>query len=498
MKQAIEEGFILDVLTNYTTYRSYYEIEKSVADNPDYDALRAQKRLKAFVEGDARTIATKAEVMLDHFLNQVVRPKKLKGKAKGMVVTQSITSAIRYFLTLRRMLGERGHPFGLLVAFSGTKEVDGIEYSEAGLNGFADSETRDRFEQDDYRLLVVANKYLTGFDQPKLTAMYVDKKLSGVLAVQALSRLNRACPKLGKRPEDLFVLDFFNEAEDIQRAFEPFYTVTSLSGATDVSVLHDLLDELQLAGVFAWEEVSEFSVAYFRGVPGEELSPLIDRCAVRFNNTLGLADDEKADFKIKAKQFVKVYGQMASIIDFSVEQWESAYWFLKFLIPKLRIERPDAGLYDDILDSVDLSTYALERTSLDRHLELDDAGGELDPLNPNPRSAHGGGGEEEQLDLIVRAFNERYFDGLGGSQDENRIKLISYAKSIEAHPDLSEKVLNNQDHETSDLAFARIVQQVLTDRRRQDLEFYKLLVKDEGALVAFRNTMRRMVDTPMG
>jgi type I restriction enzyme R subunit len=493
MKQAIEEGFILDVLTNYTTYRSYYEIEKSVADNPAFDTVSAQKRLKAFVERDPRTIATKAEIMLDHFLRQVVRPKKLKGKAKGMVLTQSIPSAIRYYLALRRLLRERGEPFGILVAFSGTKEVDGIEYTEASLNGFPESETRDRFDEDDYRLLVVANKYLTGFDQPKLSAMYVDKKLQGVLAVQALSRLNRANTKLNKRPEDLFVLDFFNTAHEIKTAFDPFYTATSLSEATDVSVLHDLLDELQLTGVFAFDEVTAFAVAYFRGVAAEELSPLIDRPATRFNDTLELEDEEKADFKIKAKQFVKVYGQMASIIDFSVEQWEATYWFLKFLIPKLRIVKPDEGLYDDILDSVDLSTYGLERTQLDRHIGLDDEDSELDPLNPNVRGAHGSDSEEEELDLIVRSFNERYFHGWDSTPEEQRVKFISISKSIRDHPDFEPKVANNPDQMNADLAFQKIVDEVMARQRRRDVELYKLFAKDEGFSTAFLGVMRRMV-----
>jgi type I restriction enzyme R subunit len=252
MKQAIEEEFILDVLRNYTTYRSYYEIEKSVTDNPLFETAKAQKRLKAYVEREKRTIATKAEVMFDHFFNQVVKPKKLRGKAKGMVITQSIASAIRYYQALRGLLEKNGHPFKILIAFSGEKKVDGIAYTEAGMNGFSESDTRDQFDTDDYRLLVVANKYLTGFDQPKLTAMYVDKKLQGVMAVQALSRLNRANKKLSKRPEDLFVLDFFNEADEIKTAFDPFYTSTSLSGPTDIGVLHDLMDILEEFQVYTF------------------------------------------------------------------------------------------------------------------------------------------------------------------------------------------------------------------------------------------------------
>src|SRR5690606_13342261 len=240
MKQAIEEGFILDVLANYTTYKSYYELEKSIEDNPLFDTTKAQKKLRAYVEKHQQTIGTKAEIMLDHFTKSVVNTKKLKGKAKAMVITQSIESAIRYYQSLQHLLNQRGNPFKIVIAFSGEKEIGGIKYTEAQMNGFSESETKDKFNEDDYRILVVANKYLTGFDQPKLSAMYIDKKLQGVLAVQALSRLNRSADKLGKKTEDLFVLDFFNSVDDIKSSFDPFYTSTTLSSATDINVLHEL------------------------------------------------------------------------------------------------------------------------------------------------------------------------------------------------------------------------------------------------------------------
>jgi type I restriction enzyme R subunit len=172
-----------------------------------------------------------------------------------MVITQSIVAAIRYYTAITGLLNKSGNPFKVAIAFSGSKEIDGKEYTEADLNGFPENDTRDYFDKDEYRLLIVANKYLTGFDQPKLTAMYVDKKLQGVLAVQALSRLNRASPKLAKKTEDLFVLDFFNKADDIKAAFDPFYTATSLSEATDINVLHQLKDSLDEVGVYEWHEV---------------------------------------------------------------------------------------------------------------------------------------------------------------------------------------------------------------------------------------------------
>ena len=236
MKQAIEEGFILDVLTNYTTYKSYYEIQKSIEDNPLYNTTKAQKKLKAFVEKDPQTIATKAEIMLYHFVTKVVNAKKLKGKAKGIVATQSIESAIRYYFALKDLLAKKGNPFRIAIAFSGSKRINGNEYTEDNLNnfpakldtlkptdpGYITDKIARYFNKDEYRLLVVANKYLTGFDQPKITAMYVDKKLQGVMAVQALSRLNRAADNLGKKTEDLFILDFYNSTEDIKKASTRF------------------------------------------------------------------------------------------------------------------------------------------------------------------------------------------------------------------------------------------------------------------------------------
>ena len=395
MKQAIEEGFILDVLANYTTLKSYYEIEKSTDDNPLFDSAKAQKKLRAYVEQHQQTINTKADIVLDHFIPKIVNQKKLKGKAKAMMVTQSIESAIRYYKALQNSLNKKGNPFKIAIAFSGTKTVDGIEYTESEMNGFAEKDTRHKFDEDEYRILVVANKYLTGFDQPKLCAMYVDKKLQGVMAVQALSRLNRAATKLGKKTEDVFVLDFFNSTDAIKDSFDPFYTATSLSEATDVNVLHELKDVLDEVGVYEWSEVEDFNEKFFNKEDAQVLSPIIERAAERFVHELELEDDEKADFKIKAKQFVKIYGQMASILPFEVLKWEKLYWFLKFLIPKLPINNPDIDALDELLSSIDLSTYGLERVRLNETIGLDDSESIVDPQNPNPRGAHG---KDEDLD----------------------------------------------------------------------------------------------------
>jgi type I restriction enzyme R subunit len=496
MKQAIEEGFVLDVLANYTTYKSYYEIEKSIEDNPLFDTKKAQKKLRAFVERDKRTIATKAEIMMEHFMSKVYNTKKLKGKAKAMVVTQNIPSAIRYYQALSRILNDKGNPFKIAVAFSGKKRVDGVEYTEADLNGFGDKDTRDKFDTDEYRLLVVANKYLTGFDQPKLCTMYVDKKLQGVLAVQALSRLNRAADKLGKKTEDLFVLDFFNRAEDIKASFDPFYTSTSLSSATDINVLHEIKGSLDDVAVYEWSEVESFVEKYFEGVDAQQLSPIIDIAANRFNQELELEDEEKADFKIKAKQFVKIYGQMASIMPYEVIAWEKLFWFLKFLIPKLIVKTKEDELIDELLESVDLSTYGLERTKLNYSIGLDDSSTELDPQNPNPRGAHGGDKEKDPLEEIIKTFNERWFHGWDATPEDQRVKFVQVSKKLLEHPDIQEKYFNNPDSHNRDIALNAMLKEVLNKQRKQELELYKLTAKDDSFYRAFFDTMKRMIDNP--
>ena len=502
MKQAIEEGFILDVLANYTTYKSYYEITKSIEENPLFDTKKAQKKLRTFVERDKQTIATKAEIMLEHFIDTVVKKKKLKGKAKGMVVTQSIESALLYYFAMNKKLKELGNPFKILIAFSGKKVLDGIEYTEEALNNLPKIDDRDRegedklsyhFDTNDaYRLLVVANKYLTGFDQPKLTAMYVDKKLQGVQAVQTLSRLNRAANSLGKKSEDLFVLDFFNTVEEIKKAFDPFYTATTLSGATDVNVLHELKEHLDSVGVYEWEEVEAFVTKYFSNAEASELSPIIDSAAERFNHALELEESEKADYKIKAKQFVKIYGQMASILPFEMVVWEKLFWFLKFLIPKLVVKDQEADLIDALLESVDLSTYGLERTKLGASIGLDESDAEVDPQNPNPRGVHDEA-EKDPLDEIVQRFNDRWFQGWDTTPQEQRVRFLTLADKIKNHPDYQRKYVDNPDAQNRELAYQKIFDEVMQQQRRTELELYKKIAQDDAFKQAMQDTLKRVL-----
>lgn len=522
MKQAIEEQFILDVLTNYTTYKSYYELTKSIDDNPEYNNDRAQKLLRRAVERDPKTIAAKADVMLTHFDAKIYRNHKLKGKAKAMVVTKDIECAILYYKALSNLIEERKMPFKILIAFSGEKQLStgatiyseptgmdhdssfslaaaplgayGKTYTEAGLNGFPDTKTAENFDSDDYRILVVANKYLTGFDQPKLCAMYIDKPLDGVLAVQALSRLNRAAPDLGKLSEDLFILDFYNTKEEIKNAFDPFYTATTLSEATDVNILHQLKNTLLSFGVFDMDEVNAFMDLYVHGEEADKWAPILDTCAERFNTEIEWDANGKADFKMKCKQFVKVYSKVAAIMEFEMIDWEKLFWFLRYLIPSLHIDKPGATDLKDLLDSVDLNTYGLRRTALNETIILDAGETVIDPNKPVMVSASGEDDEPtDPLDKILKEFNERWFKGWDAAPDDQKAKIISVAKAVADDEDYQTLVVGNPDQQAVASAMVSIIDRIMRKQRKGDMSLYKQYQQNEGFKHNFINIIDRML-----
>lgn len=495
MKQAIDEGFILDVLTNYTTYKSYYELIKSTEENPEYETQRAQKLLKKAVEREPKTIRAKAEQMLAHFDANVYRSHKLMGKAKAMVVTQDIECAIKYYNALTDIKKEKNLPYGIVIAFSGEKTLNGITYTESGINGFPETKTAEEFNKDDNRILVVANKYLTGFDQPKLTAMYIDKPLAGVLAVQALSRLNRAAPSLGKRSEDLFILDFFNKIDDIKGAFDPFYTSTALSEPTDVNILHELRSTILSVGVFDQEEVDEFAELYFRGEPASLWTPIIDVAAHRFNDEIEWPEDGKPDFKIKCKQFVKIYTKVAAIMSFEMKEWEKLFWYLRFLIPGLHVDVPGRDTLKDLLDNVDLNTYGLRRTALNQTVELDDSETVVDP---NKAAMAGAGGDEIEYDFleeIVRMFNDTHFKGWEATPDDQKAKLISIVTAIAQDPDYNNLVVGNPDPDAVENTLNSIIDRIIRIKRTGDMSLYKQYQQNEDFKSQMRHVLTRMLNS---
>ena len=495
MKQAIEEGFILDVLTNYTTYRSYYELTKSIEDNPEYNSERAQKMLRRYVEREPKTIKAKAEVMLTHFDAKMYRNHKLKGHAKALVVTKDIECAISYYMALCEIKAEKKLPYNILIAFSGTKTIKGRDYTEAQINGFPDTKTAEEFDKDENRILVVANKYITGFDQPKLAAMYIDKPLDGVLAVQALSRLNRSAPELGKLSEDLFILDFYNTKEGIKEAFDPFYTATTLSEATDVNILHQLKTTLLGFGVFDMDEVNAFIELYVHGAPADEFAPIIDHAANRFNNEIEWPENGKADFKMKCKQFVKIYSRVAAIMDYEVVDWEKLFWFLRLLTPQLIVTGPGMDDIKDLLDSVDLNTYGLRRTALNETIVLDAGESTIDPLKPTMVNA-GPTDEPEKdpLDEIIKEFNEHWFRGWEATPDDQKEKLVNITKAVANDADYQNLVIGNPDQQAVEAAMAMIIDRIIRQKRKGDMSLYREYQQNDAFKTSFRTLITRMLD----
>ena len=495
MKQAIEEGFILDVLTNYTTYRSYYELTKSIEGNPEYETERAQKMLRRYVEREPKTIKAKAEVMLSHFDAKMYRNHKLKGHAKALVVTKDIECSISYYMALCEIRKEKKLPYNILIAFSGTKNVSGRDYTEAQINGFPDTKTAEEFDKDENRILVVANKYITGFDQPKLAAMYIDKPLDGVLAVQSLSRLNRSAPELGKLSEDLFILDFYNTKEGIKEAFDPFYTATTLSEATDVNILHQLKTTLLSFGVFDMDEVNAFIELYVHGAPADEFAPIIDRAANRFNNEIEWPENGKADFKMKCKQFVKIYSRVAAIMDYEVVDWEKLFWFLRLLIPQLIVTGPGMEDIKDLLDSVDLNTYGLRRTALNETIVLDAGESTIDPLKPKMVNA-GPTDEPERdpLDEIIKEFNEHWFRGWEATPDDQKEKLVNITKAVANDADYQNLVIGNPDQQAVEAAMAMIIDRIIRQKRKGDMSLYREYQQNDAFKAGFRTLITRMLD----
>ena len=354
MKQAIQEGFILDVLEHYTPVQSYYKLAKTIEQDPKFDTKKAKKKLRRFVEGHDHAIRLKAEIMVDHFHDQVLTQGKIGGTARAMVVTNGVERAIQYFHAIREYLTECKSRHEAIVAFSGDHEYGEAKVNEATLNGFPSSKIAERFREEPYRFLVCADKFQTGYDEPLLHTMYVDKTLSGIKAVQTLSRLNRAHPK----KHDVFVLDFLNDAETIRAAFDDFYRSTILADETDPNKLHDLQAELDGAQVYSVEEAETFAKRYLGGADREQLDPILDRCVAVYLRDLD--EDGQVAFKGKAKAFVRTYAFLSSILPYSNAGWETRSTFLTFLIPKLPAPEEE-DLSKGILDAIDMDSYRVEK-----------------------------------------------------------------------------------------------------------------------------------------
>jgi len=399
MKQAVEEGFILDVLKAYTPVDSYYKlVAKSEAD-PEFDTQRAKKKLRRYVESHDHAIRLKAEIMVDHFHEQVLAAGKIGGEARAMVICNGIERAIQYFHAFKAYLIERKSPYQAIVAFSGEHEYGGGKVSEASLNGFPSGDIAEKVQADPYRFLICADKFQTGYDEPLLHTMYVDKPLSGIKAVQTLSRLNRAHPD--KR--DCFVLDFQNNSEGVTLAFQDYFRTTLLAEETDPNKLHDLKAALDGAQVYAPEQVRAVVEKFLAGADRTQLDPILDACVVVYRDQLD--EDGQVAFKGKAKAFCRTYAFLSSVIAYSNVEWEKLSIFLEMLTRKLPAPK-DEDLAQGILDAIDMDSYRVEKKAALK-IALADKDAEIDPV---PTDA-GGRKSEAKLDRlsnILKTFNDQF------------------------------------------------------------------------------------------
>jgi type I restriction enzyme R subunit len=468
MKQAIEEGFILDVLKNYTTYQTYFELRKKIQDDPEYTKKKAQRVILSYVERHEHAIDKKIEIMVEHFSNQIA--KEIDGRAKSMIVTKSRLHAVRYKLAMDKYLREHNYPFKALVAFSGTVKDGTIEYTEAQMNGIPEKNTAEEFKKDEFKFLIVAEKFQTGFDQPLLAVMYVDKKLGGVNAVQTLSRLNR----IHSDKAEVFVLDFVNDTETIKDSFQPYYTTTVLSEATDPNVLHNLQRDILNFSLFNEHEVNDFAEAYFAAVDPGKLSSLLDKYVVRFSEHL---KDEQEDFRTKAKDYIHKYAFISQILTFDDTRLEKLYVFLRFLVKKLPFTPERLPL--EVLESVDMESYKIVKTK-EMKIALEDTEGSLEPMGGGQRGLV----EEEKdfLSKIIKDVNDKFGTEFS---DDDRVVMGDMAWRLADNLTL-QATLKNNTRDAAKIKYDQMFQEELISMLNRHFGFYKKL-DESDELKAFVN-----------
>ena len=483
MKQAVQEGFILDVLAQYTPISSYYKLARTIKDDPEFDSKKAQKKLRRFVEGHEHAIRAKAEIMVDHFHDQLIRQKKISGEARAMVVTNGIERAVQYFHAIRDCLKERKSPFKAIVAFSGEHEFGGKLETEASLNGFPSAKIAERFREHPNRFLVCADKFQTGYDEPLLHTMYVDKTLAGVKAVQTLSRLNRARPD----KHDVFVLDFLNDVDIILDAFEPYYRGTVLADETDPNKLHDLVADLDNAQVYSGEQIDSLVSQYLDGADRDRLDPILNDCVAAYIDDLD--EDEQVRFKGKAKAFVRTYAFLGCVLPYTNPGWEKRSIFLNFLIPKLPSPEED-DLSRGILEAIDMDSYRVEKRATQKILLADDAR----EIGPVPTSGVGGRSEAEldPLSAILRDFNDQYGDIEWEDVDRVRDLIAEIVRPRVAEDEAYRNARENSDKENARVEHDRALLRVMTSLMKDDTQLFKLFVDDAGFKRWLTETMFRL------
>lgn len=464
MKQAIQEGFILDVLKYYTPISSYYKLMKTVEDDPMFDKKRAQKRLRSFVESDTYTVSQKAQMMVEHFHEQVISKGKIGGQARAMVVTASIPRCIAYYYAINKSLADRHSPYKTIIAFSGECKYEGQEppLTSAGLNGFPDAKIPKTLKKDPYRILIVADMFQTGFDEPLLHTMYVDKMLYNIKAVQTLSRLNRCHPQ----KHDTFVLDFANKPEMIEQAFSRYYRTTLLSGETDPNKLYDLITTMEEYQVYSDEHVQKLVDLYLNGAERDRLDPILDACAAVYK---GLDTEDQIKFKSAAKSFCRTYGFLGAILPYGNADWERLSIFMNLLIPKLPSPRDD-DFSEGILDVIDLDSYRLEAQE-SMSIKLEDTDAEVPPV-PAGKSGHIVNPEMDLLSLILNDFNDMFGNVKWNDADNVRRQILEIPEMV-SKDERYQNAMKNSDAQNARMESERALQQVIFAIMADNMELFK-------------------------
>ncbi len=483
MRQAIEERFILDVLENYTTYKTYWNLLKKVKDDPHYDRKKANFLLKSFVDSHEITIEKKVKIMLEHFNSQV--KKKIKNQAKAMIVTRSRLHAVRFKLAVDKFIRDQGFDFQSLVAFSGTviDPESGHTYTESQMNTRSSGEkipetaTADAFQENKYRIMIVAEKFQTGFDQPLLHTMYVDKKLSDLHAVQTLSRLNRICPPHKK---EVFVLDFVNETDEIQKAFLPYYDRTILAEATDPNLLYDYETQIKNFHILNDKKLSQFAEIYFGTKSTQdqiitELRPIVEQ----FKE---LKKDDQKRFRELLHKFIGLYSFIGQVANFIDPDLEKLYYFSRYLLKMLPIEKERLPV--EIMEAIDLESLRIQQTGYVA-IKLPRGSVQLKPIGELVESQPSDN-ELEALSKIIRDLNDRF-----GTEweDNDHIPVI---KQIEEGLDSSIALLNSLQINTPEnarLTFDDVLEDLFQSLIETNFKFYKKINDDEELGNSFKEIL---------
>lgn len=467
MKQAIEEGFILDVLKNYVTYKTYYKINKAIEDDPELETIAAKRKIAKYIELHDTNIAQKVEIIIEHFKNHIM--KELGGRAKAMVITSSRQAAVKYRNEFISYVTKHGYTgIHALVAFSGKVTLDGKEYTEAVMNGISEEALPEAFDSNDYQVLLVANKYQTGFDQPKLCAMYVDKRLRGVSAVQTLSRLNRICAPFDKKT---FVLDFKNEYDDIQKAFSSFYTETILNETitpSDIRAVEAQVDQYNFLDIDDIDAFNEYLYLEKRTAKDKaKMWSLLDK-SLQITNKFGPL--EKMEIRATIKRFIRFYSFLIQATCFENVDLHKKYNFLSYLVKEIEIG--GGGNDFDIADKITASNFKQKKTSEEtREIESKP---EVDL--PKPNEVFFDEAAKKKLSEIIDEINATYnknFDVDVASKSALQMRDL-----LLKNGHLRDSARNNS---LKDFKFAYFdaVQEALLEGYEQNQDFFALLLDND-------------------